>query len=101
MFFLSHSYETQVGEAVLTVVCFMMVFFNFPLLNIDDHACLYALMRLIMKMLVWKAWLVLWLVVEWHENWILEMACGNLLVKEFQGKLLVMVVSVYLDIGDV
>jgi len=40
---------------VLTVVCFMMVFFNFPLLNIDDHACLYALMRLIMKMLLWKA----------------------------------------------
>jgi len=101
MFFLSHSYKTQVGDAVLTVVCFMMVFFNFPLLYIDDHACLYALMRLIMKMLVWKAWLVLWLVVEWHENWILEMACGNLLVKEFQGKLLVMVVSVYLDIEDV
>ena len=55
MFFLSHSYKTQVGDAVLTVVCFMMVFFNFPLLYIDDHACLYALMRLIMKMLVWKA----------------------------------------------
>jgi len=29
------------------------------------------------------------------------MACGNLLVKKFQGKLLVMVVSVYLDTGDV
>jgi len=53
--FFSHSYETQVGDAVLTVVCFMMVFFNFPLLNINDHVCLYALMRLIIKMLVWKA----------------------------------------------
>jgi len=31
----------------------------------------------------------------------IEMACGKLLVKEFQGKLLVMVVSVYFDIGDV
>jgi len=50
--FFSHSYETRVGDVVLTVVCFMMVFFTFALLNIDDHACLYALMRLIMKMLV-------------------------------------------------
>jgi len=35
-----------------------------------------------------------WELNAWYDMWIL-------LVKEFQGKLLVMVVSVYLDIGDV
>jgi len=35
-----------------------------------------------------------WELNAWYGMWIL-------LVKEFQGKLLVMVVSVYLDIGDV
>jgi len=35
-----------------------------------------------------------WDLNDWDGMW-------KLLVKEFQGKLLVMVVSVYLDIGDV
>jgi len=35
-----------------------------------------------------------WDLNDWDAMW-------KLLVKEFQGKLLVMVVSVYLDIGDV
>jgi len=32
-----------------------------------------------------------WLVVHWHEIMMHEIACGMLLVKEFHGKLLVMV----------
>jgi len=47
----------------------------------------------------WHAWYeIVHGFVGW---WCCDMEMWILLVKEFQGKLLVVVVSVYLDIGDV
>jgi len=71
--------------------------FVYPFIVWSMMACMFCAMWWYNYMLcfAWNETWIFWLVVHWHETIMLETTCGMLLVKEFQGKLLVMVWLVY------